>query len=92
MTIFGIRKTPDESYCDLYRRIETARKKLVRVTPPDLTIKQQFDEIALFTTLHALPPDDLLRRQLTSQRDVTLRTAYLSFLRTDRDTALASAA
>jgi hypothetical protein len=91
MMLFAVRKTPDEPYCDMFRRVEDARNRIVRVTPANLSSKQQFDEISLFTALHALPPDDLLRRQLTSQRDVSLKDAYLAFLRTDRDAVNASA-
>ena len=31
MVLFAVRKTPTESYCDMYRRIENARNKIVRV-------------------------------------------------------------
>jgi len=52
----------------LFHCIEVARN---RVTPPDFTVKQQFDEISLFAALNALPPDGLLRRQLVSQKGVS---------------------
>src|SRR5258706_4619787 len=91
MALFTVRKTPTESYCDMYRHIEAAHSKIVRITPPDITPKQQFDEILLFTTLHALPPDDLLCRQLTSQGNTTLKDTYLTFLHMDRDITNASA-
>ena len=60
MALFAVRKSPADSYCDMFHRIEDACNKIVRVTPSDLIVKQQFDEISLFTALHALPPDDLL--------------------------------
>jgi len=66
--LFAVRKQPDESYCDLFRRIDAARNHIVHVTPPDFSAKQQFDEISLFAALTSLPPDDLLRRQLVSQK------------------------
>lgn len=79
MTLFRIRKTPDESYCDLYRRVETARKKIARVTPSDLTITQQFDEIALFTALNALPPP-MISYVASSLPKVTSHSVPLTFL------------
>lgn len=91
MGLFAVRKAPGETYCDMYRRIETARSKIVRVTPPTLTITERFDEIALFTGLNAMPPDDPLRSQLTSQGNLTLKELYLTFLRTDRNIASAVA-
>jgi len=74
----------------MYCRIKEARNRIVRVTPADLTSKQQFDEISLFSALHAMPQDDPLRHQLIGQKDVTLRDAYLSFMCTDRDASAAS--
>ena len=47
MMLFAVRKTPDEKYCDMYRRIEEARNRIVRVTPADPTSRQQFDEIVV---------------------------------------------
>jgi hypothetical protein len=82
--LFAVRKKPEETYCDMFRHVEDARNKTVRVTPPSLSTKQQFDETSLFSALHALPPDDLLRHQPTSQKDVSLRDPYLAFLSSDR--------
>jgi len=87
--LFSVRMVPGERYCDMYRRIEEARNRIVRVTPTDLTSNQQLDEISLFSALHAMPQDDPLHRQLVGQKDVTLRDAYLSFMRTDRDASVA---
>ena len=91
MDLFAVRKAVGESYCNMFRRIEAARSKIVRVTPADLSSKEQFDEITLFSALNALPHDDLLRRQLTAQSNITLRQAYLTFLHTDRDATLVTA-
>ena len=91
MDLFAVRKAVGESYCDMFCRIEAARSKIVHVTPADLSSKEQFDEITLFSALNALPHDDLLCHQLTAQSNITLWQAYLTFLRTDRDANLASA-
>lgn len=64
----------------MFCRIKSARNKIACVTPPDLTPKQIFDKTPLFTALNVLPPDDLLRCQLVSQGNITLRDAYLAFL------------
>jgi len=77
--LFAVRKAPDEGYCDMYRRNEEARNRIVRATPADLTSKQQFDEISLFSALHALPQDDLLRRQLVGQKEICLEFSFLEF-------------
>ena len=89
MQLFGIRKQPGESYLDLYRRIDNARNWIDRITPATQTKEQRSDEIALCSLLSSLPMDDPLRRQLVAQKDVTLDDAYSSFLRTDKDTAVA---
>jgi hypothetical protein len=61
MLLFSFRKAPEESYLDVYRRVEDARDKIARITPTTLTRQQQYDEIALFTTVNVLPVDDRLR-------------------------------
>ena len=88
--LFAVRKQPDESYCDLFRRIEATGNRIVRATPPKFSVQQQIDETSLFVAMKTLPPDDL-HRQLVSQRGVSFMDAYLAFLRTYRDTANASA-
>jgi transposase InsO family protein len=91
MLLFSIRKAPEESYIDLYHRVEDARDKIACVTPTTLTRQQQYDEIALFTTINALPADDCLHTQLVTQKDISLRDTYLAFLRTDRNAAATAA-
>jgi hypothetical protein len=88
MQLFAIRRKPSEPYIDLYRRVEAARAKIDRVTPADLTTAQRSEELGLFTIINALDIDDPLRRQLISQKDITLADAYSSFMRTDRGDAL----
>jgi hypothetical protein len=87
MQLFSIRKSTDEKYIDLHSRVDNARSKIDRVTPSTLAAEERADELALFTILNALPVDDPLRRQLVSQRGVSLADAYSAFLRTDRDIA-----
>ena len=72
MDLFAVRKVVGEPYCDMFRCIEAARSKIVCVTPANLSMKEQFDEITLFSTLNALPHDDLLCHQLTAQSNITL--------------------
>ena len=36
VALFAVRKAPGESYCDMFRSIEDAYNKVVRVTSPDL--------------------------------------------------------
>ena len=88
--LFAVHKQPDESYCDLFRRIEATGNRIVRATPPKFSVQQQIDETSLFVAMKTLPPDDL-HRQLVSQRGMSFMDAYLAFLRTYRDTASASA-
>jgi hypothetical protein len=85
MQLLSIRKKPDEKYVDLYYRVDNARSKVDRVTPASLTPEERADELALFIILNALSVDNPLRRQLVSQKDVTLTDAYSAFLCTDRD-------
>ena len=92
MQLFVIQKKPSETYVDLYRRVEAARVKIDRVTPSDLTAAQRSEELGLFTIINALNIEDLLRRQLISQKDVSLADAYSTFLRTDRGEAIRSEA
>jgi len=70
--------------------IKDAHNCIVCVTPSGLTIKRQFNEISLLTTLNALPQDGL-HHQLISQKDMSLKDAHLMFLHTDRDAASALA-
>ena len=70
--LFGIRKRSGESYVDLYRCIDNARSRINRVTPVNQTAEERSNEITLFSLLMALPAEDPLRRQLVSQKSVTL--------------------
>jgi hypothetical protein len=87
MQLFGIRKRAGETYLDLYRRVDNARSRIDRITPAGQSTEDRSNETVLLTLLHA---DDPLRRQLVSQKVVTLDDAYSAFLRTDRDTAVVS--
>ena len=89
MQLFGIRKRSGETYLDLYRHVDNARSRIDRITPTNQYHEDRSDEIALFTLLSALHTDDPLRRQMVSQKGITLEDAYSTFLRTDRDTAVA---
>ena len=90
LQLFGIRKRLGESYVDLYRCIDNACSRITCVTPANQTAEERSDKIALFSLLATLPAEDPLHRQLVAQRNVTLEDAYSSFLRTDRDAAMAS--
>jgi len=80
MQLFAIRKKPAETYVDFYRRVEAARSKIDRVTPPDLTSAQRSEELGLFTVINGLDVDDPLRRQFvipahqTGDRGETIKT------------------
>ena len=90
MQLFGIRQRPGESYLDLYHRVDDAHSRIDRITPTSQSVQEHSDEIALFTLLSAIRPDDPLHRQLVSQKGITLDDAYSAFLRIDRDVAVAS--
>jgi len=90
MQLLGTRRRSGETYVDLYRRVDDARSRIIRITPANQSQEERFDKIALFTILSALQADDPLRCQLVSQKEVTLGDAYSAFIRTDRDAAVAS--
>ena len=88
MQRFAIWKRPNEGYVDYYQWTEATCQKINCVTPPDLTAAQCSEEFGLFMIINSLDSDDPLRRQLISQKDVTLNNTYLSFLCTDRGEAI----
>ena len=90
MQLLGTRRRSGETYIDLYRCVDDARSRIIRIMPANQSQEEQFDEIALFTILSALQADNPLCRQLVSQKEVTLGNAYSALICTDRDAVVAS--
>ena len=80
MQLFTMRKRPDESHVNYCQRTETVPQKIDRVKPPDLTAMRRSEEPGLLTIINDLESDNLLHRQLISQKDITLNNAHSSFL------------
>jgi len=90
MQLFGIRKRPEEAYLDLYHHVDNAHSRINCITPVNQSLEDHSNKIALITLLSALHTDDPLHHQLVSQKGITLDDTYSAFLRTDRDTVVAS--
>jgi hypothetical protein len=90
MQLFSICKRHEEAYLNLYRHVNNACSRIDHIMPANQSMEDCSDEITLFTLLSMLPADNPLRCQLVSQKGVTLNDAYSTFLRTNRDTAVAS--
>jgi hypothetical protein len=90
MQLFGICKRHEEAYLNLYCHVNNAHSRIDCITPANQSTEDRSNEITLFTLLSVLPTDDPLCCQLVSQKGVTLDGAYSAFLRTNRDTTVAS--
>ena len=90
MHLFGHRKRPDESYIDYFRRGDSISSRIERITPTTLSSSQLISELLRFAHISGLPSDDPLRRQLVSQRNVTLDDVYAAFQHTDTDAKAAT--
>ena len=82
MHLCSIRKRPNESYIDLYRRVDDARTQMDRAIPVSLTPEQLWDQLLFFRILTALPSDDPLRSLLFTL-NINLDDLRVAFLRTD---------
>jgi len=91
MCVLGVRKAVDEGYVDYLTRLLDARDQVDRVTPADMSYKEQMDELVLFTCLCGLHSDDPMRRQLVAQKGVSLVDAHAAFVHVDQDSKAVAA-
>jgi len=85
MSLLGVRKAADDNYTEYLNRATDSRYRIDRVTPARVTHEERMDEIVLFAAVCGLPADDLMRRQLVAQKNVSFLDAKAAFLRVDQD-------
>ena len=90
MELLAIRKKPNETNTDLFRRVKNLFYRIKRLTPENQTDKEWMDEITICAILNGLRKDDYVRKTLTAQDDLSLDDIRSAFERADAEERIRS--
>lgn len=90
LELLAIRKKPNETHTDLFRRVENLFSKIKRLTPKNQTDKERMDEINICAILNGLRKDDYVRKTLAAQDDLSLDDIRSAFGRADAEERIQS--